>query len=268
MRHSSKVRPRRLPRSSTRDQSCEFAPEFARTPKVGRRLRPIAVGARRSASHLRQAMACCTRDRTPFMSVAARCIAGRTRRQARRSTELNSYVGQRFPSDSGEILEQVRIAVAEAIRENQPLKLPDLATELNVHVRTLQAAARSGRLEVEYSTRSVFGRPLRLSTRAAGTRFLQTYYKRYGGQPVGRFELPRPVPADCQRRLRELRLRLDISLRDMAELVGAANRAVVYQWESGKRVPSPIFWDRISTLSRWANKPSANINPRARSSVG
>ncbi len=167
-----------------------------------------------------------------------------------------------------EILEQLSIAVAQAIRDNQPLNLPDLATELNVHVRTLQAAARTGRLEVEYSTRSVFGRPLRLSTRAAGKRFLRTYYKRYGGQPVGSFELPRPVPADCQHRLRELRLRLHISLREMAELVGAANRAVVYQWESGKRVPSPIFWDRISKLSRWANKPSANINPRARSSVG
>jgi DNA-binding transcriptional regulator YiaG len=151
------------------------------------------------------------------------------------------------------ILEQVRIAVAEAIRDKQPLSLPDLATELNVHVRTLQAAARTGRLEVEYSTRSVFGRPLRLSTRAAGKTFLQTHYKRYSGQPDGGFELPRPVPKDCQRRLRELRLRLGISQRDMAELIGAANRAVVYQWESGKRVPSPVFWERILRISRWGS---------------
>ena len=184
-----------------------------------------------------------------------------------------------------EILEQVRIAEADAIRDQQPLNLPDLATELNVHVRTLQGAARTGRLEVTYSTRSVFGRPLRLSTRAAGREFLQTYYKRYSGQPDGGFELPRPVPADCQRRVRELRLRLSLSLRDMAELVGAANRAVVYQWESGKRMPSSIFWERILRLSRWgahgrinqrrpigsssARVPSsANIGAGARSSGG
>ena len=61
-------------------------------------------------------------------------------------------------------LDQARAAAAEAIRDRQPLTLPALATQLNVHVRTLQAAARTGRLEVQYSERSVFGRPLRLST--------------------------------------------------------------------------------------------------------
>ena len=36
----------------------------------------------------------------------------------------------------------------------------------------------------------------------------------------------------------------------MAALVGAANRGVVSQWESGKRVPSPFFWEWIAKLSR------------------
>ena len=33
-----------------------------------------------------------------------------------------------------------------------------------------------------------------------------------------------------------------------AELVGAAGKAVVYQWESRKRCPSPLFWRRIEEL--------------------
>jgi hypothetical protein len=32
--------------------------------------------------------------------------------------------------------------------------------------------------------------------------------------------------------------------------VGAAGKAVVYQWESGKRQPSPVFWLRIERLER------------------
>ena len=144
------------------------------------------------------------------------------------------------------------------------MNLPKLARELNVHVRTLQAAARTGRLEVTYSTRSVFGRPQRLATRAAGTIFLRTYYKRYGGQPVGRFTVPTEVPADSGKRLRRLRTHLKLSLTDRAELVGAANKAVVYQWESGKRLLSPIFWERILLLEQRITRAatcSAKIEP-------
>jgi len=60
--------------------------------------------------------------------------------------------------------------------------------------------------------RSVFGRALRLSTRAAGKAFLQTYYTRYSGQ--------------------QLQRRLEISQADLTEPVGAANKSIVYQWES------------------------------------
>jgi hypothetical protein len=129
--------------------------------------------------------------------------------------------------------------------------------ELGVHLRTLQAAARTGRLKVRYSTRSVFGRPLRLSTRAAGKAFLQTHYKRYGGQPSGRFQLPQRVPSDYANCLRDLRRHLNISQADLAELVGAANKAVVYQWESSKRVLSPVFWNRVLAISGAARHISA-----------
>jgi DNA-binding transcriptional regulator YiaG len=163
----------------------------------------------------------------------------------------------------GAVLDKARVAAAEAVRDHQPLTLPVLAAELNVHVRTLQAAARTGRLEVHYSVRSVFGRPLRFSTHAAGRAFLRTYYKRYGGQPAGCFEVPPHVPDRCRRRLRELRRRLKISQRDLAELVGAANKAVVYQWESGKRRPSAVFWKRLLMLTRTHQSqrlaPSAKI---------
>jgi DNA-binding transcriptional regulator YiaG len=149
----------------------------------------------------------------------------------------------------GAVLDKARVIAAEAVRDEQPLTLPALATQLNVHLRTLQAAARTGRLKVRYSERSVFGRPLRHSTMAAGKGFLRTYYKRYSGQPVGRFEVPAPVPHGCGLHLRKLRRRFKISQSDLAELVGAANKAVVYQWESGKRTPSPVFWERVLTLN-------------------
>lgn len=152
------------------------------------------------------------------------------------------------------ILEHARAAAAAAVRDHEPLTLPELAKALNIHVRTLQAAARTGRLEVHYIMRSLFGRPLRLATRAAGRAFLETYYKRYHGQPKGFFAVPRPAPSDYQDRLRGLRHRLKISQSDLAELVGAANKSVVYQWESRKRVPSPVFWDRIDGLDSRANQ--------------
>jgi hypothetical protein len=49
------------------------------------------------------------------------------------------------------------------------LPLDQLAKELHVHLRTLQAAARTGRLEAHFSVRSAFGRPIRRASRAAGT---------------------------------------------------------------------------------------------------
>ena len=88
-----------------------------------------------------------------------------------RATHFGWWDSGLWPTPSA-VLDKARLAAAEAVRDQQPLTLPALAKEMHVHVRTLQAAARTGRLEVHYSVRSVFGRPLRLSTRAAGKAFL------------------------------------------------------------------------------------------------
>jgi hypothetical protein len=87
----------------------------------------------------------------------------------------------------------------------EPRSIDQLAREFGIHERTLRAAARSGRLVVELSTRSAFGRPIR----------------------------------------RELHL----TQAELAAKIGAARKAVVYQWESRKRCPSPVFWERIRELS-------------------
>ena len=47
-----------------------------------------------------------------------------------------------------------------------------------------------------------------------------------------------------------LRHRLDLSQQQLAAKVGAASKAVVYQWETGKRKPSPVFWLRLQRLLR------------------
>ena len=41
-----------------------------------------------------------------------------------------------------------------------------------------------------------------------------------------------------------------LSQAQLATLVGAARKAVVYQWEARKRTPSPVFWQRITALHR------------------
>jgi DNA-binding XRE family transcriptional regulator len=47
-----------------------------------------------------------------------------------------------------------------------------------------------------------------------------------------------------------VRRRLRLSQQQLAAKVGAASKAVVYQWECGKRKPSPVFWLRIERLRR------------------
>ena len=41
-----------------------------------------------------------------------------------------------------------------------------------------------------------------------------------------------------------------LSQTQLATLVGAAHKAVVYQWEARKRTPSPVFWQRLAALHR------------------
>jgi DNA-binding transcriptional regulator YiaG len=144
-------------------------------------------------------------------------------------------------------LVRATVAVTENERNRELLSLDQLARELGVHQRTLRAAARTGRLSVTFSSRSAFGRPIRLATRADGQAFMRKDYRRYGGQSTAVAPLP-SVPHDYDERLQRLRCRLRLTQGDLARRIGAANKAVVYQWESRKRTPSPVFWKRVEAL--------------------
>jgi DNA-binding transcriptional regulator YiaG len=50
------------------------------------------------------------------------------------------------------------------------------------------------------------------------------------------------IPADYDDQIRRVRRRLGLTQAQFAARVGAARKAVVYQWESRKRCPSPLFW--------------------------
>ena len=146
------------------------------------------------------------------------------------------------------VLPRAKRATIEHARQTQLLPLSELATELGVHVRTLQAAARAGRLDVQFSEQSVFGRPRRVASRAAGGRFMRTHYRRFAGQVACPAPLP-SVPPNYDVRLKSLRSELELSQQELARRIGAAGKAVVYQWASTKRTPSPVFWKRIQALS-------------------
>ena len=65
------------------------------------------------------------------------------------------------------------------------------------------------------------------------------------------------VPGDYDVQIRALRRARGLSQMQLAALVGAARKAVVYQWETRKRTPSPLFWQRIAALRVPAVSPSA-----------
>ena len=104
-------------------------------------------------------------------------------------------------------LRRAALAVADHYRNAELVSLDQLARELGVHQRTLRAAARTGRLQVTFSSRSVFGRPVRLATRTAARAFMRKDYRRYSGQSRAVAPLP-SVPDDYAERLRQLRRRL------------------------------------------------------------
>jgi len=56
------------------------------------------------------------------------------------------------------------------------------------------------------------------------------------------------IPSDYDDQIRRLRGHLGLTQAQFAARVGAARKAVVYQWESRKRCPSPLFWQRIQDL--------------------
>ncbi len=147
------------------------------------------------------------------------------------------------------VLQRARRATVEHARQTQLLPLSELAAEFGVHLRTLQAAARTGRLDVHFSEQSVFGRPRQVASRSAAGRFTRTHYRRFAGQAACPAPLP-SVPPDYDVRLKSLRAQLKLSQQALARQIGAAGKAVVYQWESRKRTPSPVFWKRIQELNQ------------------
>ncbi len=142
---------------------------------------------------------------------------------------------------------RARAAVEHHAQQTELLPLSQLAKELHIHIRTLQAAVRTGRLDAHFSVKSVFGRPRRLATRAAAERFMATHYRRFSGQRICPAPLP-TVPNDYHQQLRALRRRLRLTQDDLARRIGAAGKAVIYQWESRKRTPSPVLWQQVMRL--------------------
>ena len=129
------------------------------------------------------------------------------------------------------------------------LPLPVLALMIGVHVRTLHAAARSGRLVVAYDTRTTFRRLRPRATLKHALDFRRHYYGTQRRPPATPVPLTwASVPEDYDVQLKALRRHLDISQSGFARLVGAAGKAVVYQWEARKRTPSPLFWQRVHEL--------------------
>ena len=57
------------------------------------------------------------------------------------------------------------------------------------------------------------------------------------------------VPSDYPDRVRRVRTALGCSQAQFAARLGAANKAVVYQWEARKRIPSPVFWRKVIQLA-------------------
>ena len=145
------------------------------------------------------------------------------------------------------IVARARDALVVQARRRELLSLATLARELGVHVRTLQAAARTGRLETQFRVRSVFGRPMRFASLAAGEQFIARHYRCFSGQQT----CPAPLPIvadDYDKRLRDVRRRRGLTQDALARRIGAASKAVVYQWESRKRTPSPVLWQRVLEL--------------------
>ena len=118
------------------------------------------------------------------------------------------------------------------------LPLPVLALLVGVHVKTLRAAARDGRLPVTYDTRTTFRRLRARATPAAARAFRRSYYGRTVRPDDRRAPLTwSTVPVDYDVRIRAVRRGLGLSQARFAARVGAARKAVVYQWKHGSAVP-------------------------------
>ena len=185
-------------------------------------------------------------------------VAGGVRGDARRVPRVVSDVGCRAASNAAEDT-RTRPCAGDASRRPRTPSVPVLALLIGVHVKTLRAAARDGRLPVTYDTRTTFRRLRARATHAAGTQFRRAVLWPTGSKPADR-RTPltwASVPEDYDVQIRALRRARGLSQAQLATLVGAAHKAVVYQWEARTRTPSPLFWQRIAALRVPALRPAA-----------
>jgi transcriptional regulator with XRE-family HTH domain len=139
------------------------------------------------------------------------------------------------------------LALADGADVDAPIPLAALSRVLRINKGTLRAAARDGRLRVTTAALTESNRPILRATRAAGEEFKARYYQR----TTRLTEKPQApdlfccAPDDFDRQLIALRTRLKISQTELAARIGAAGKAVIYQWESRKRRPSSILWWRV-----------------------
>ena len=135
-------------------------------------------------------------------------------------------------------------ALATHRDEQALLPLPVLAQLIGVHVK-MRSAARDGRLLVTYDTQTTFRQLRARATLAAVTQFRHAYYGRQVRPADRRVPLTwASVPDDYAEQIRALRRARGLSQAQLATLVGAARKAVVYQC-----CPSPVFWARIQAIS-------------------
>ena len=133
---------------------------------------------------------------------------------------------------------------------NIPMPLAHLATVLGVSEMTLRNAARSGRLRIQ-DAKFLPGKPILRATREDGEEFLANSLGKSGCRSQSSLyqqSLNYRNATNVAQLVRQLRTRLRLSQCEFARLIGAANRAVVYQWESDKRQPSPAFCLRLVAL--------------------
>lgn len=153
-------------------------------------------------------------------------------------------------------------------QEDQPLGLPVLARLIGVSVFRLREAARDGRLVVTYGNRTTYGHPIPQATRAAGAAYKRQFFgkkARWVARPNAPQWLATP-PEDFDRQIADFRRRYSLSQTQLAARIGVAGRAVIYQWESRKRRPSPLLWRRIEALT--SNNGPPEIGSTTRPSYG
>jgi DNA-binding XRE family transcriptional regulator len=83
---------------------------------------------------------------------------------------------------------------------------------------------------------------------------MASHYRRFSGQAICPAPLP-AVPRDYPQHLLRLRRQLQLTQTGLARRIGAAGKAVIYQWESRKRTPSPVLWQRVLQLEPGRSAP-------------